>query len=67
MEIDAASDSESIISDSAITTTSAASGTPAPSIYSYDSQRDGSALLRQIHGRVFNAQNDLYMLPAGED
>lgn len=66
MDIDPASDTESVISDSAITTASAASGTPAPSIYSYDSARDGAALLRQIEGRIFNAQNDLYMLPAGK-
>ena len=40
-------------------------GTPAPSIYSFNSSRDGSSLLKEVDGRVFNAQNDLYQLPAG--
>ncbi len=39
--------------------------TEAPSIYSFNSSRDGLALLRLIQGRTFNAQNDLYYLPAG--
>ncbi|TDL19118.1 S-adenosyl-L-methionine-dependent methyltransferase [Rickenella mellea] len=38
--------------------------TDAPSIYSFNSSRDGLALLRMIQGRTFNAQNDLYYLPA---
>lgn len=38
-----------------------------PSVYSFSSSRDGNALLRSIEGRTFNAQNDLYFLPAGED
>ena len=41
-------------------------GTPAPSIYSYQSSRDGRALLREIAGRAVNSTNDLYLLPAGE-
>ncbi|TDL19119.1 S-adenosyl-L-methionine-dependent methyltransferase [Rickenella mellea] len=36
----------------------------APSIYSFNSSRDGLALLRLIQGRTFNAQNDLYYMPA---
>jgi hypothetical protein len=40
-------------------------GTPAPSVYSFNSSRDSAALLREADGRVFNAQNDLYQLPAG--
>ena len=40
-------------------------GTPAPSIYSYSSSRDGRVFLREIAGRTLNAQNDLYLLPAG--
>ncbi|TDL19098.1 hypothetical protein BD410DRAFT_450170 [Rickenella mellea] len=38
--------------------------TEAPSIYSFNSSTDGEALLRLIQGRTFNAQNDLYYLPA---
>ncbi len=41
-------------------------GTPAPSLYSYNSVRDGSAMLRDVAGRVLNAKNDLYLLPAGK-
>ena len=41
-------------------------GTPAPSIYSYQSSRDSCALLREIAGRAVNSTNDLYLLPAGE-
>ena len=44
---------------------STSSGTPAPSVYSYSS-RDGALLLREVGGRVLNARNDLYLLPAGE-
>lgn len=36
-----------------------------PSMYTYDSSRDGPALLRRIQGRVYNAQNELYLFPAG--
>ncbi|TDL16396.1 S-adenosyl-L-methionine-dependent methyltransferase [Rickenella mellea] len=35
-----------------------------PSMYTYDSSRDGPALLRRIQGRVYNAQNELYLFPA---
>ena len=38
----------------------------APSVYSYNSTRDGTSLLRQSDGRIFNSQNQLYLLPAGE-
>lgn len=48
------------------TTSTAVTGTTAPSIYSYSSSRDGEALLREYMGRVFNAKNELYLLPAGE-
>ena len=51
---------------SEFTTSSALTGTTAPSIYSYSSSRDGEALLREYMGRVFNAKNELYLLPAGE-
>ena len=44
---------------------SSLNGPPAPSIYSFNSSRDGSSLLKEVDGRVFNAQNDLYQLPAG--
>ncbi|TDL26101.1 S-adenosyl-L-methionine-dependent methyltransferase [Rickenella mellea] len=37
-----------------------------PSVYSFNSSRDGVALLRNIQGRTFNAQNELYFLPADE-
>ncbi|KLO14679.1 S-adenosyl-L-methionine-dependent methyltransferase [Schizopora paradoxa] len=40
-------------------------GTPAPSLYSYHSS-DGTAMLRDVAGRVLNAKNDLYLLPADE-
>ncbi|TDL18966.1 S-adenosyl-L-methionine-dependent methyltransferase [Rickenella mellea] len=46
--------------------TAASSLSAAPSIYSFNSERDGMALIRYIQGRAFNAQNDLYFLPAGE-
>ncbi|KAI5123372.1 hypothetical protein M0805_001793 [Coniferiporia weirii] len=41
-------------------------GTPAPSLYSYRSERDGRAMLREIAGRTLNTTNDLYLLPADE-
>lgn len=40
-------------------------GTPAPSVYSYQSSRDGRAMLRELAGRAVNSTNDLYLLPAG--
>ena len=40
-------------------------GTPAPSVYSYRSERDGRAMLREIAGRILNSTNELYLLPAG--
>ncbi|THH11984.1 hypothetical protein EW145_g276 [Phellinidium pouzarii] len=43
-----------------------ADGTPAPSVYSYRSGRDGHAMLREIAGRTLNTTNDLYLLPADE-
>ena len=49
-----------------ISTESSGMGTPAPSVYSYNSSRDSGALLRQSEGRIFNAQSTLYLLPAGE-
>ncbi|EJT98426.1 S-adenosyl-L-methionine-dependent methyltransferase [Dacryopinax primogenitus] len=39
----------------------------APSVYSYASSRDGPRLVREVHGRVCNAQNELYALPADEE
>ncbi|TDL19128.1 S-adenosyl-L-methionine-dependent methyltransferase [Rickenella mellea] len=41
--------------------------TSAPSVYSYNSSRDGTTLLRFVQGRAFNAQNDLYFFPADEE
>ena len=38
---------------------------PAPSIYTYSSSRDGVNLFRTYEGRILNASNDLYVLPAG--
>ncbi|KAG8967240.1 hypothetical protein FRC03_010315 [Tulasnella sp. 419] len=40
--------------------------TPAPSIFSFRSSRDGLNLLRESEGRLFNAQNELYALPADD-
>ncbi|KIO29851.1 hypothetical protein M407DRAFT_21104 [Tulasnella calospora MUT 4182] len=37
---------------------------PSLSVYSYHSSVDGSAMLRNIHGRTFNNSSDNYMLPA---
>lgn len=51
---------------STVGTGTAGTGTPAPSVYSYNSSRDSAALLRQSEGRIFNAQNQLYLLPAGQ-
>ena len=61
MEIDA--DQESLEYEPTVYSTE--SGTPAPSVYSYASSRDGRALLREIGGRTLNAKNELYLLPAG--
>ncbi|KAF8328372.1 uncharacterized protein EI90DRAFT_1567534 [Cantharellus anzutake] len=36
-----------------------------PSIFSYSSSRNGRDFLRESDGRVFNAQSDVYFLPAG--
>ena len=49
-----------------LTVFSSMDGTPAPSLYSYNSGRDGLGLLRNVAGRVLNAKNDLYLLPAGK-
>lgn len=68
MDVD---DSRSMISASTATGTRSSSmltsmdGTPAPSVYSYRSDRDGRAMLREIAGRTLNSTNDLYLLPAG--
>jgi len=39
----------------------------APSIFSYDSSRDGREMLKEENGRVFNNQNDTYYFPAGNN
>ncbi|KZT57484.1 S-adenosyl-L-methionine-dependent methyltransferase [Calocera cornea HHB12733] len=39
----------------------------APSVYSYASSRDGARFVREVHGRVCNAQNELYALPADDE
>ncbi len=36
-----------------------------PSIFSYSSSRDARDMLKQAEGRYFNAQSDVYYLPAG--
>lgn len=36
------------------------------SVYWFSSSRDGSAMLREAEGRIFNSQNELYYLPAGQ-
>jgi len=38
-----------------------------PSIFSFSSSRDARQLLKEAEGRVFNAQSDVYYLPAGND
>lgn len=38
----------------------------APSIFSYNSSRDGTEMLKVENGRTFNNQSDTYYLPAGE-
>ncbi|KAF8606425.1 S-adenosyl-L-methionine-dependent methyltransferase [Ceratobasidium sp. AG-I] len=38
----------------------------AASVYSFSSSRDGSAMLREVAGRIFNSQNELYYLPADD-
>ncbi|KAL5635113.1 hypothetical protein ACGC1H_002965 [Rhizoctonia solani] len=40
--------------------------TSAASVFSFSSSRDGSAMLREAEGRIFNSQNELYYLPADE-
>jgi len=39
----------------------------APSIFSWDSSRDGREMLREENDRVFNNQNDTYYFPAGNN
>ncbi|KAI0636697.1 S-adenosyl-L-methionine-dependent methyltransferase [Trametes polyzona] len=43
------------------------SGSPAPSLYSFSSSVDGQMMLRQVHGRTLNNQNDTYFLPADNE
>ncbi|KAF8512272.1 S-adenosyl-L-methionine-dependent methyltransferase [Gautieria morchelliformis] len=43
-------------------------GSPAPSLYSFHSSLDGRVMLRNLHGRILNNSNELYMFPAdGEE
>jgi hypothetical protein len=39
--------------------------TGSSSVYSFDAERDGRALLRHVEGRLINAQSDLYFFPVG--
>ncbi|OCB86724.1 hypothetical protein A7U60_g6183 [Sanghuangporus baumii] len=69
MDID---DSCSVITTTTLTGSTTSSmltsvdGSPAPSVYSYRSMRDGQAMLREIAGRKLNSTNELYLLPADE-
>ncbi|KLO18675.1 S-adenosyl-L-methionine-dependent methyltransferase [Schizopora paradoxa] len=54
-------------SDSGMTAVSSTSQSPAPSMYSFTSSRDGRTLYREIAGRKLNAQNDLYQLPSDDN
>ncbi|KAL5529605.1 hypothetical protein ACEPAG_5590 [Sanghuangporus baumii] len=69
MDID---DSRSVITTTTLTGSTTSSmltsvdGSPAPSVYSYRSMRDGQAMLREIAGRKLNSTNELYLLPADE-
>lgn len=38
----------------------------AASVYSYESTRDLKHFLREMQGRTFNAQNEVYLLPSGQ-
>ena len=63
------SDTQSVVSASTATGSRSSmltsiDGTPAPSVYSYRSERDGRAMLREIAGRILNSTNELYLLPA---
>ncbi|KZT26554.1 S-adenosyl-L-methionine-dependent methyltransferase [Neolentinus lepideus HHB14362 ss-1] len=40
------------------------SWSPAPSLYSFHPSIDERLLLRNVHGRILNSQNETYMLPA---
>ncbi|KDQ60927.1 hypothetical protein JAAARDRAFT_173301 [Jaapia argillacea MUCL 33604] len=39
------------------------SGSPAPSVYSFHPSVDERLVLRSVHGRILNSQNETYMLP----
>lgn len=66
MDIDIDVDDQDARSDSGMTAVSSTSNSPAPSMYSFTSSRDGRSLYREIAGRKLNAQNDLYQLPSGK-
>lgn len=66
MDVDDARSVYTTTTRSGSTIYSSMDGTPAPSLYSYRSERDGRAMLRELAGRTLNAANDLYLLPAGE-
>ncbi|CAE6427015.1 unnamed protein product [Rhizoctonia solani] len=52
--------------DAASTVDAATEQNSAASVFSFSSSRDGSAMLREAEGRIFNSQNELYYLPAGK-
>ncbi|CAE7204455.1 unnamed protein product [Rhizoctonia solani] len=52
--------------DMASTVDAATEQTSAASVFSFSSSRDGSAMLREAEGRIFNSQNELYYLPADD-
>ena len=66
MDIDDTRSDVTAVTNSGSTVYSSMDGTPAPSLYSYRSQRDGRTLLREVAGRTLNAANELYLLPAGK-
>ncbi|KAJ3553866.1 hypothetical protein NM688_g3394 [Phlebia brevispora] len=43
------------------------SGSPAPSLYSFNPSVDERHMLRELYGRVVNSYNDTYLLPADDD
>ncbi|CEL55224.1 hypothetical protein RSOLAG1IB_01232 [Rhizoctonia solani AG-1 IB] len=52
--------------DAASTVDAATEHNSSASVFSFSSSRDGSAMLREAEGRIFNSQNELYYLPADE-
>ncbi|THG99963.1 hypothetical protein EW026_g2493 [Hermanssonia centrifuga] len=53
--------------DDAASDARSGSGSPAPSLYSFNASVDEQFILRQIYGRTLNTQNDTYFLPADNE